>query len=210
MEKVFKILAVFALLMLVILYSVKAKERKFREYFFLRRINNPSMGQPDWALLAATIITGEEGGQRADDREGQLSFHAGRVVQTEERGEGEATGDGTAAGDREVTGDKAVIGDKAAGEGMTLIVTDQATGLTIATISLTEPIDGLLFAPETKLIYCCSGEGILTILRQNNRSDYSILQRLTIPKGGSQMALDIRNGNLYIYAGESVLVYAHV
>jgi hypothetical protein len=193
MEKVFKILAVFALLMLVIVYSFRSKERKFREYYFLRRIGIPS-GRPDWTLFAATIITGEEEGRRADDGEGQLSFHAGKPE----------------GGMR--PGEAARAGSEGAGEegrGMPLIVTDQATGLTIATVPLTESIDGLLFAPETKLIYCCSREGVLTIIRQNNRQDYTILQRLSIPKGGSQLALDIRTHNLYIYAGESVLICAN-
>lgn len=199
MEKVFKILAVFALMLLVIVYSVKAKERKFREYYFLRRISAPSAGQPDWTLLAATIITGEEGGRRAYDGEGQLSFHAGHAI----IGKAPIMGDDARAERDTHNGE-----ERAIGEGTELIVTDQSTGLTIATVPLTESIDGILFAPETRLIYCCSGEGVLTIIRQNNRQDYTILQRLSIPRGGSELALDIRTNNIYIHAGGSILVFA--
>jgi len=38
MEKVFKILIVFVLLMFLIVYSIRAREGKFREYAFSHRI----------------------------------------------------------------------------------------------------------------------------------------------------------------------------
>jgi hypothetical protein len=189
MEKVFKILVVFALLLLIIVYSFKIKERKFREYYFLRRVGVPLTGGPDWTLISATIITGEEEGRLANDQEGRLSFHAGT----------RATGGSSTDG----------LNEAAPGDVRTLTVTDQVTGLTVAAIPLTENIDGLLFAPETRLLYCCSSEGVLTIIRQNGRQEYTIMQRLPIPIGGSQLALDLRNSNLYIYAGSSVLIYAN-
>jgi hypothetical protein len=50
MEKVFQILAVFGLLMLVITYSVQARDRRFREYYFSRQIILPFPGDPDWII----------------------------------------------------------------------------------------------------------------------------------------------------------------
>ena len=41
MEKILKILVVFALLALIIYYSVRGRERRFRDYFFSRRLRHP-------------------------------------------------------------------------------------------------------------------------------------------------------------------------
>jgi hypothetical protein len=189
MEKVFKILVVFALLMLVIVYSVKSKERKFREYYFSRRVNASPAGMPGWLSFTATFIMGERAERGVHDREEQLSFYAGDA--------GDYSGDA-----REDHG-------QGAGGGTVLMVSDQATGHVMAKVPLTERIDALLFVPAARLIYCCSEEGMLTIIRQNSRQEYAILQRLQVPQGGGELALDIRTNNLYIYTGASILIYSN-
>ena len=53
MEKIFKILIVFALLILVIGYSFKARERRYNDYFFSRRLRYPLPVHNDRELLAS-------------------------------------------------------------------------------------------------------------------------------------------------------------
>ncbi|MHA4810730.1 YncE family protein [Flavitalea flava] len=174
MEKVLKILAVLALLMLVIVYTINARERKFRDYFFLKKIRmlpdggRPVLGSgvvnPDLTLLLVHL---EREGEESDppfasDKENQLYF--------------------------------TII------DGREIAVSDQATGENIAEIPFEERIGGILFDPETRLLYCCSDEGGLTILRQQSRTVYKILQRLSIPVGCTAFALDARSGGIYIYA----------
>jgi len=76
MEKIFKILVVFGLLMLVIIYSVRAREKKFRDYYFNKQMDFPHPGDPDWDLLSE-VVAGEEKVVEATDRENELFFLPG-------------------------------------------------------------------------------------------------------------------------------------
>jgi hypothetical protein len=181
MEKIFQILAVFALLMLVITYSVYARERKFREYYFSRRISLPFPGDPVWDSLSAAIAAGGEAGDpsiikpeagiQVIDRENQLIFHSA--------------------------------------EGPAIIVSDQTTGRTIASIPLDENCDNLAFDPATRLIYSFSEEGVVTIIRQVSREVYKIMQRLLVSKGCHTLVLDPATGKIYLPAEGSVWVYTN-
>jgi hypothetical protein len=71
MDKVFKIVIVFALLMLIILFSFRAREKKFREYGLVKRGVIPLPGDPDWVTLMAA---GAEAGPEARDLENRLLF----------------------------------------------------------------------------------------------------------------------------------------
>ena len=63
MDKVFKILLVFALLMMVIVYSYRAREKRYREYYLFRQAGLPFPGDPDWELLrnAGSGVDADEG-----------------------------------------------------------------------------------------------------------------------------------------------------
>jgi hypothetical protein len=164
MEKVFKILVVFGLLMIVIVYSVTAREKKFREYYFSRRITGPQAGDP--AMLMVLIDRGSP--RAAKDLENQLFFQPGeRSVQ----------------------------------------VIEDLTGRPVTTILLDRDPHGLLFDGATRMLYACSAEGYLTIIRQSEREVYKIMQNLPVPQEVSVLMLDSQSGALYLQAGEGVYVY---
>lgn len=75
MEKILKILIVFALLMFLIVYSVRTREKKFREYFFHRQLGLPLSGDPDEDFLSAAAAQEDE--ISAIDREHQRVFLPG-------------------------------------------------------------------------------------------------------------------------------------
>ena len=95
----------------------------------------------------------------------------------------------------------------AGGPDHVLRVSDDLTGKEIAVIELGEGADAILFDQETRLLYCCSGEGGLSIIRQASRESYKIVQYLDIPKGCSDFALDTATGRIYLRSGGSVLLY---
>jgi hypothetical protein len=72
MEKVFKILVVFVLLMLLIIYFIRSRERKFREYVFSHRIPD-SRDVMDEMLLLDSIIS-HEGAATITDRDAGLVY----------------------------------------------------------------------------------------------------------------------------------------
>jgi len=171
MEKVFKIVAVFILLILVIVYSVQVREKRYRAYSFSRRINLSPAGKPEQALTIDMIVP-EGGGRQAFDRDENLSFYAGESE-------------------------------------LNFMVIDTLTGQILVSVLLEEPIDLLLFDPFSRLIFCTNAEGMLTIIRQNSREVYKIVQRLSIPKGNHGLSLDPHSGKLYIYRDGAIYVYSN-
>jgi len=55
MEKIFKILIVFLLLILLILYFIRSRERKFREFVFSHRIPETPPAEDEPELLSSII-----------------------------------------------------------------------------------------------------------------------------------------------------------
>lgn len=72
MEKVFKILIVFVLLMLLIIYFIRSRERRFRDYVFSHRIPD-RRDIMDEMLLLDSIIS-HEGTATIADRDGGLVY----------------------------------------------------------------------------------------------------------------------------------------
>jgi len=72
MEKVFKILIVFVLLMLLIVYFIRSRERKFRDYVFSHRIPD-SRDVMDEMLLLDSVIS-HEGTATITDRDAGLVY----------------------------------------------------------------------------------------------------------------------------------------
>lgn len=201
MEKILKILAVLALLMLVIVFTINARERKFREYFFLKRIKMlPDGGSPSLGSTGPRSVTPSAGRQDWNPDLTLLLVYIKR-----EGEEGDKGGQEIAAADKENQLFFSVAGGKE------IVVTDQTIQgtphETITTIPLDDNIDGILFDPATRLLYCCSAEGGLTILRQHSRTAYKMLQRLSIPVNCNAFALDPKTGGLYIYAEGSAFIF---
>ncbi|HEY4112358.1 hypothetical protein [Puia sp.] len=92
----------------------------------------------------------------------------------------------------------------------TLVAADKRTGVSLASVAMGEEIDAVLFDPLSRLIYCYSLAGLLTVLRQSGRSSYRIVQRMDVPRGGMQLSLDPHSGKIYLQAEALVYVYAHV
>jgi len=72
MEKVFKILIVFALVMLLIVYFIRSRERKFREYVFSHRIPDRRDVMEEMMLLDSVIS--HEGVATIIDRDAGLVY----------------------------------------------------------------------------------------------------------------------------------------
>jgi hypothetical protein len=170
MDKVFQILVVFALLMLVITYSVRVREKKFRPFFLYKTISVANPEDPDWDAIAMRLFSSGPGGT-VIDQENELSFRAG--------------------------------------EGAAISVTELSTGDTLTTIIPEEQADCLAFDPAARLIHSYCREGAMTIIRQNGRDRYTIVQRMLVPKNGSALAIDPQTGKIYLAAGGSVFVYAN-
>jgi hypothetical protein len=179
MEKIFQILIVFALLIFAITRFLRGKERKYREYAFSGRFTFPLSGNLD--LLTAVVIRPGEGDVMEDVE---------RVLPA-------------AAVDEE----NHLFFRR--GGGKTLEIVDEANGVLAGRVSLDWEADAILFDPLTRLIFCGSMEGAVTIIRQFMPDQYKIVQRLGVPKDCTALSLDPHNGKLYVHVGTEVSVYAN-
>jgi len=95
------------------------------------------------------------------------------------------------------------------GRDKTLEIVDEANGVLIGTVTLEWDADVLLFDPGTRLIFCGSVEGAVTIIRQLLPDVYKTVQRLAVPQDCTAMSLDPHSGKLYMHFGASVFVYTN-
>jgi hypothetical protein len=87
MEKIFQILAVFVLLMLVITYSIRGRESRYREYVFTGRFTFPLFPGTEELLSA---VLGEDQPAEAEDTANRLLFRRGeeRALEVADAGTG--------------------------------------------------------------------------------------------------------------------------
>jgi len=194
MEKIFQILIVFVLLMIAVTWLVRGRERKYREYSFSGRFTFPLSGGVD---LLTAVVSRPGDGEVVED---------GEVV-------GEVRADGERAEAGKVLPVTAVDVENhlafRRGGGKTLEIIDEANGVLAGRVSLDWEADAILFDPLTRLIFCGSMEGAVTIIRQFMTDQYKIVQRLGVPKDCTALSLDPDNGKLYVHVGTEVSVYAN-
>jgi DNA-binding beta-propeller fold protein YncE len=83
-----------------------------------------------------------------------------------------------------------------------LIVLDSETGRRVADLPIGEGVDGVAFDPVQQLVFSSNGEGTLTVIHENDPDHYIVLATVPTQKSGRTIALDPRDGRVYIPAAE--------
>lgn len=79
-----------------------------------------------------------------------------------------------------------------------LAILDSKSGKIIASLPISEKVDGVYFDEKNKYIFCSGGDGFVTIIVQKSKDDYAVLQKLKTRIGAKTMALDNGTHNLYL------------
>lgn len=79
-----------------------------------------------------------------------------------------------------------------------MIVTDAGTGKQLTTLPIGEGADGVLFDVKRKLIFSSNGEGTLTVIKQKNKDEYSVLETVPTIKGARTITMSKATGTLYL------------
>jgi YVTN family beta-propeller protein len=79
-----------------------------------------------------------------------------------------------------------------------LIVTDASTGKQVASLPIGKGADGVVFDEKRKLIFSSNGEGTLTVVKQKNKDDYSVLFTVPTIKGARTITMSKATGVLYL------------
>jgi DNA-binding beta-propeller fold protein YncE len=79
-----------------------------------------------------------------------------------------------------------------------MIVTETGSNQYIAAVAIGNHPGTVIFDPTTALLYCANGDGSVTIIKQLQRNEYKLLQRLSTQAGSRSMALDPVTKKLYL------------
>ncbi len=85
-----------------------------------------------------------------------------------------------------------------------MMVMDAQTGKMIAQLPIGDRCDGVAFDPGKKRAYSSNGEGTMTVVQQENKDSYNVLENFPTQNGARTIALDKRTGSLYLPAAEFV------
>ena len=83
-----------------------------------------------------------------------------------------------------------------------LIVLDSQTGRRVADVPIGEGVDGVAFDPAQQLVFSSNGEGTLTVIHEDDPDHFRVVENVPTQKSGRTLALDPRDGTVYIPAAE--------
>ena len=83
-----------------------------------------------------------------------------------------------------------------------MAVMDTDSGKVVATLPIGDHVDATAFDPDSKLVFNSNGEGTITVIRQESRDKYSIVENVkTLPRAKT-MALDPKTHQLFLSTTE--------
>jgi len=83
-----------------------------------------------------------------------------------------------------------------------LIVLDSETGRRVADLPIGAGVDGVAFDPAQQLVFSSNGDGTLTVIHEDDPDHYRVVENVPTQKSGRTLALDPRDGTVYIPAAE--------
>jgi DNA-binding beta-propeller fold protein YncE len=83
-----------------------------------------------------------------------------------------------------------------------LVVLDSDTGKVVATPAIGSDADGVVFDAKTGRIFTSNLDETMTVLHQDTPDEYSVVATVATAEGAKQIALDERNGNVFLPTGK--------
>lgn len=78
-----------------------------------------------------------------------------------------------------------------------MLVLDAKTGKIIQNVAIGDGCDGVMFDAKKKLIYTSNGDGTLTIIKEETKDKYVVVQNVVTHKGARTIALNPSTGQVY-------------
>ena len=84
-----------------------------------------------------------------------------------------------------------------------MAVIDTDSGKVITTLPIGEHVDATAFDSDSKLVFNSNGDGTITVIRQESRDNYSVIDNVkTLPRAKT-MALDPKTHQLFLSTAEA-------
>jgi DNA-binding beta-propeller fold protein YncE len=86
----------------------------------------------------------------------------------------------------------------------TMVVMDSKSGKIISTLPIGAGVDGVVYDPKLGLIIASNGDGTATVVKQNTKDSYSVIQTLVTSKGLKTVTIDKKSHRLF-FSGATFL-----
>jgi len=83
-----------------------------------------------------------------------------------------------------------------------MIVSDADNGNIVAKLDIGDRVDGVAYDPELKRIYSSNGEGTMTVVQQENKDTYKVLENFPTQRGAKTITLNPRTHKIYLSTAE--------
>jgi len=79
-----------------------------------------------------------------------------------------------------------------------MAVVDANSGQIKASLSIGGGVDAIAFDPATKLAFSSNGEGTLTVVHEDSKDKFSVVDSVVTQRGARTMALDLKTHNVFL------------
>lgn len=83
-----------------------------------------------------------------------------------------------------------------------MIVSDAKTGKVVSKLPIGSGTDGVAFDPDKQLIFSSNGEGTITVVKQENKDKYIVVETATSQRGARTIAVNAKTHHLYLPTAE--------
>ena len=83
-----------------------------------------------------------------------------------------------------------------------MVVVDAETGKIITTLPTGEKTDGAAFDPSLKYAYSSNGAGTVTVVKEENKDTFAVLENIATQKGAKTIAVNKKTHHIYLPTAE--------
>ena len=84
----------------------------------------------------------------------------------------------------------------------TMVMMDASNGKVITTLPIGDGVDGAAFDSETKRVYSSNGDGTLTVVQEQDKNTFTVLENIVTQKGARTITLDKKTHHLFLPTAE--------
>ncbi len=79
-----------------------------------------------------------------------------------------------------------------------MVIVDAESGKVVSTVPIGERVDGAAFDPELKYIYTSNGEGTMTVIEEDNKDSFEVVENFQTQKGAKTIAVNRKTHHIYM------------
>jgi DNA-binding beta-propeller fold protein YncE len=83
-----------------------------------------------------------------------------------------------------------------------MVIVDAESGKVIKTLPIGERVDGVVYDPELKCAYSSNGDGTLTVVKEESKDQFKVIENLSTQKGARTIAVNRATHHLYLPVAE--------